>query len=144
MSTVIIRVLSKGFRTITKPVMRDKTLIIKTKLFDIVASLPRKYEKRSTRPMIRAHKPIIVTNTLATSSGLARIIMLIRIPIMPSISNRYQWSFVFLTLNAPTVSKIHPIKMEMAKYIPRATSVIPGNNNATNPNIIANTPFTLT
>jgi len=125
----------------SKPTKSDKMLIIKANVFGNGGKLRFNQVNKKTRPIIMAHIPIIVTKMVATNSGLAKIMIPSKIPIIPSRSKKYQCLLDSLTLTDPTVKAIPPIRMVMAKYMPRATSVIPGKNRATKPKIIARTPF---
>ena len=113
--TVINLVLSKGLIMIKSPVTKETILIIKTRIFEIEGILLLKKANNNTRPMIIAQRPIIVTNTVATNSGLDKIMVPMRIPIMPSRSKRYQCLFDLFALYEPIAIAKPPISIETAK-----------------------------
>ncbi len=109
------RVLSKGFKMITTPIITDNIPVRIWKGLTIAGNISLKYEMIKTNPITIAHIPIITTKKAAAICGLASIMVPIRIPITPSVSINCQFGSIFLDLMELTDKRLPPSKSVTAK-----------------------------
>jgi hypothetical protein len=112
---VISRVLSNGLKIITPPVITDNIPTGSIIVLVNPALLFLKNENTNISPMTKAQIPIIVTKTVATSSGLDNIKTPINNPIIPSGNKKYHCGLFFFNRTAPVTSAMPPKRMVIAK-----------------------------